>query len=131
MPEIWYRYEDVRYASSINEFGESTGDSRADYHLREYEVLRHTPKGVWLIAKIGNWRCPPERFVLKAARKRYACPTKEEAMVSFLARKERQLSILRHQAKHVKDVIKLVAKRKQEEIRQRLPWRIKELKEAA
>lgn len=58
-------------------------------------VLRRTPKGVW-INDYGT-----ERFVLNDAKKQFACPTEEEAKTSFLARKNRQLGILRAQVRDV------------------------------
>ena len=53
------------------------------------EVLKHTPKGVWLYDATQN-----RRFVLRAARKRWAAPTRREALESFIARKGRQIRIL-------------------------------------
>lgn len=85
--EIWYRYEDYDY-----EVGLLGQPSKALILLREFEVLRTTPKGVWL--KMG---VEQKRFVLRDAIKRYACPTKEEARISFIARKEKQLKIVKDQ----------------------------------
>lgn len=71
----WYRYEESHHGER-------------GIVVREYEVLRETPKGVWLDVDDG------ERFVLLGARKRYACPTMREAQDSFIARKRRQIRIL-------------------------------------
>jgi hypothetical protein len=46
-----------------------------------------------------------KKFVLKDARKRFACPTPEEAMESFIARKKRQRGILKAQLVHVEEAI--------------------------
>ena len=60
---------------------------------------KETPQGYW----IGWGRYAPDylrgnsRWVSKTGRKRYAYPTKEEAMTSFLARKEKQVKILKAQ----------------------------------
>lgn len=70
--EKWYRYDDP-YTDGNLPF------------LTEIPVLRHTPKGVWL-DKYGL-----KRFVLKAANKRYAYPTKELALASYIIRKQRQI----------------------------------------
>jgi hypothetical protein len=51
-------------------------------------VEKRTPKG---------WRLEGGRFVLESARKRWACPTVDEAFASFDARKRRQAGI--HQAR--------------------------------
>lgn len=93
--ETWYRYHDWR-----------TGDewgSSATVSCQEFRVEKHTPKGVQLYMGYKQ-----TRFVLKAARKRFACPTKDEAMDSFRARKKRQLSILRARADHVEEVLRLI-----------------------
>lgn len=64
--EVWYRYE----------------HSGSMVYITSYPVAKHTPKGVWL--ELYGFR----RFVLRDARKRYACPTPEEALYSFKRRKE-------------------------------------------
>lgn len=89
--EYWYRYEDVRYAAPVNEYDEPVGLGTLKVNLREFPVMRHTPKGVWLggASNFGNY----ERFVCHEWTKKFACPTIEEAQVSFLARKSRQMRI--------------------------------------
>ena len=82
-PTIYYRYND--YADTV--------------HLEEFPVVKETPHGVWLHApyytksgkkfvRLSSWDGP--------AFKRWAHPTKEEAEVSFFARKQKQLQILHH-----------------------------------
>lgn len=95
MSEIWYRYEDYGYEIGI--FGEP---SKALIVLREFEVLRTTPKGVWLKLDVCE-----KRFVLRDATKRYACPTKEEARISFAARKKKQLQILEREIMIVRSAL--------------------------
>lgn len=60
-----------------------------------YKVVRETAKGVW-IDVYGK-----ERFVLSGAIKRYAYPTKDEALHSFIKRKERQMKILQAQLERI------------------------------
>lgn len=69
----WYRYHETWYEYSGVRVWE-----------QKLEVLKETPKGVWL----DDWG--NRRFVLRDARKRYACPTRQEALESFIARKRRQ-----------------------------------------
>jgi len=88
--EVWYRYNDMVYAE-IDEWGEAYGRGRIEVNLYEYKVIKKTPKGVWL----DNYGF--KKFVLKDARKRFACPTKQEALESFIARKKKQLKILKAQ----------------------------------
>lgn len=59
--------------------------------LRDFKIVRHTPKGVWIMT---DYR---KRFVLTSASRKWAYPTKGEALVSFQRRKEWQVAILRHQ----------------------------------
>lgn len=93
MITYWYRYEDRRYASA---YGDGPGEVRVV--LQEFRVRKVTPKGV---------RLDNDRFVATAARKRFACPTKAEAMESFLARKKRQRAILSAQLRNVEKALKL------------------------
>ena len=71
----WYRYRDEYFRE---------GDVRIFEQV--LKVLKETPKGVWLNDS-GN-----RRFVLRDARKRFACPTRQEALESFIARKRLQRS---------------------------------------
>ncbi len=87
--EIWYRFEDQMRAGSADEFGDF-GPSTVHVYIFEYEVSHHTPKGVQLI--VDSWS-GVKRFVLKSSVKRFACPTIEEALESFLARKKKQAYI--------------------------------------
>lgn len=88
--DTWYRYEDHRYAS-LNEWDEVSSVS-VQLQLWEFKVSKVTPKGVWLQA---TWSEP--RFVRLEARKRYAHPSKEEALTALKARKAAQMRILQTQ----------------------------------
>lgn len=94
--DTWYRYDDIRYAAPLDEYENPRGPGRVAVELRSYQIQRVTPKGVWLSRYFGA-----PRFVRLSARKRFAYPTPEEALESFMARKTRQLSILRAQAEKV------------------------------
>lgn len=89
--EYWYRYEDVRYAPPVDEFDNPMGVSRVELRLWQFPVRKATPKGVWL-DNVGAGQ--GGRFVLRDGHKRFACPTLEEARVSYIARKNRQILIL-------------------------------------
>lgn len=99
--DTWYRYEDQRYAPPLDEWERPCGAGRLAVELREYRVSRVTPKGVWL----GGFYT--RRFVLLEANKRFACPTKAEAMTSFLARKEKQAGILSSRLRNVELAIQM------------------------
>ena len=100
--ELMYRYEDVRYAAMLDEWENPIGVSRPELRLLTYPIKSRTPKGVWLDMGFGD-----RKFILLTARKRYACPTKEEALASFVARKERQADILGSQLARVNTVIEI------------------------
>ena len=100
MTEYWYRYEDWRTAAPLDEWERPIGGGGIKISLRKYEVLHYTPKGVKLDMGTGF-----ERFVLRDARKRFACPTIEEAKESFMSQKNRQLRILEAQAANIRRVI--------------------------
>lgn len=89
--EVWYRYY---YSSS---------EDRVRVLLEEFQVLRQTQKGVWIALYPGH----TGKFVLRDATKRYACPTKEEALTSFIARKTKQLRIMRACIRDVECAVKL------------------------
>jgi hypothetical protein len=70
---------------------------RAYLYAESIPVLRETKKGVWI-----GYDEEGKRFVLNDARKRYACPTVEEALESLKARKHRQIRILQGQLENAK-----------------------------
>lgn len=95
----WYRYEDRRVCSIAYGGDAEWNNSYCEIYLHEYEVLKETPKGVW----INRYGTP--RFVLLNARKRFACPSKEEAKQSFLARKQAHLRHLNRKIANVNEAI--------------------------
>lgn len=95
----WFRLEERRYAPPLDEFDNPCGEGRLEVVLIEYQVQKETPKGVRLT---GN------RFVKRDARKRFACPTKEEAKESFEARKARQIRLLKSQICQAEHALSLV-----------------------
>ncbi len=71
--------------------------------LAEFNLIKETPCG-WWIQRMDQWNYLTEnkRWVSKTTRKRYAYPTKEEALVNFKARKRRQIAILEYQLDRAK-----------------------------
>lgn len=80
-----YRYEEFDH-------GEGYGPN-VRVRLSAFNVIKRTPKGCWISIPFG-WK---PRWVSLEAKKRFAYPTKEEALKSFIARKRRQVSILSYQ----------------------------------
>lgn len=91
----------------LDEYDMPSGPGRAEVRLRAIPVLKVTPKGVWLAC---STLYSEKRFVRREARKRFACPTKEEAMESFIARKNRQRQIYSARVRHINEVLNLVEK---------------------
>lgn len=81
---IFYRYDQIDY----------------EYEpvLREstFSLLKETRCGWWIFQDYP-FNNPKKRWVSKTARKRFAYPTKEEALKNFIARKRRQIAMLNYQ----------------------------------
>lgn len=67
---------------------------RAIVAIHSYDISRRTPCGFWI--KLLS----REIWVKASGKKRFAHPTKEEAIESFKARKHRQIKILQAQMEH-------------------------------
>lgn len=103
MTTVWYRYEEKVYAPPLDEFERPCGTGRVELVRLEYPVVKVTPKGVRLA-----WG---QSFVRRDARKRFACPTDEEARESYRARKAKQIRILRRQIAQAEEGLRLLEKR--------------------
>lgn len=81
--EIYYRIEE----------GLFDDNNYITIDLMEFQVKKRTLKGAWItrygIGLGGDYG--PRRFVLNGAGKRYAYPTVEAALESFIIRKTRQI----------------------------------------
>lgn len=82
-----------RYEGYVNEdYCGLIESGNVSVNIQTYRIERHTPRGVYLFNYGGK-----QRFVLLSGRKRYAYPTEEEALKSFIERKRRQVRLLRSQ----------------------------------
>jgi hypothetical protein len=96
----FYRYEAIVYAE-IDHDGEfvSPRIRIPKIKLSTYNLHKETPKGYW----IGYGHYAPNmlrgnsRWVSKTAKKRYAYPTKKEALQNYIKRTERRIRILKSQ----------------------------------
>ena len=88
----FYRYDNVTYSVIVDVDADLYASSGPKLVLYEYTLHSETPKGYWIGVFGGK-----DKWVSKTSRKRYAYPTKEEALEAFLKRKERQISILKGQ----------------------------------
>lgn len=74
-----------------------SGYSNGDVIVRPYPVLRHTPCGVFVRDPDYHTATHDgERFIHHQWNKRFAYPTVEEALDSFLKRRRRYLSLLEY-----------------------------------
>ncbi len=108
MTEYWYRLEEQRYAAPLDEYDEPVGRGQLVVHVRKLKVLRLTPKGAWLIGL--NYGENKPRFVLREGKKRFACPTLEEATASYIKRKARHARILSAQLRTVEAALAMAQK---------------------
>lgn len=97
----FFRYEIVEYAT-IGMDGDFTSPSYPNPKvvLREFNLWKETPKGYWIGYGHSNWTGKMKGFghwVSKTAKKRYAYPTKDEALNNFIKRNERRVKILSRQ----------------------------------
>lgn len=97
----YYRFDDYGVSHGSEEYGFY---STREVTLREFRVIKETPKGAW----IETTFCGDKRFVLRDARKQYACATVEQARQSFMARKNRQIKILTKQLRNAEEALKFV-----------------------
>ena len=69
-------------------------------YSQRFKIIRKTEKGVW----IDHWG--KEKFVLLTARKQFACKTQDEALISFIARKNASISTHLSQLERAKEALK-------------------------
>lgn len=95
MSDKYYRYE-----YQPHEYFNQQGS----LYLMTFTVVRRTPKGAWVIAQPYGFK---ERFILDSARKKYCYPDHNQALTSFIARKRRYISILKHNLENAEHALKL------------------------
>jgi len=94
----FYRYDSVEYASL-----DFDGDAivppfpNPTIELRTFDLFKETSKGYWIISSGLKFFSRYKKWVSKTAKKRYAYPSKKEALNSFIKRNQRRLEILERQ----------------------------------
>lgn len=98
MIEIWWRAEDKRYADydPWAEFEQPT-TSHLKITLTPYEVVRHTPRGVFLC---------DGTFVRGKAHKQWAVPTQELALRDLICRKKMLIKFTKHRLARAEEHLK-------------------------
>lgn len=103
--DVLYRYEETYYSLGCDEYGDPYPGHTIKVHLNYYKVLKRTPKGAW----IEYWKNPNgKKFVNLTARKKFACDNEEDAKESFIARKNRQIKILKSQLKNAREALAIM-----------------------
>jgi hypothetical protein len=97
----FYRYDAVQYVEH-DDYGElcSAKYPNPEVVLSIYSLFKETPKGYWIGYGELQRLHSASRWVSKTARKRFAYPTKEEALESFIKRNEKRIKILKHLIEH-------------------------------
>ena len=117
----FYRYETKIFASISDDIG-YTFSLLPDVklHLYTYELYKETPKGYWITHQSifpGGWdKLLWKKWISKTSTKRYAYPTKKEALINYIKRTERRIKLLEGQINISRSGLAL-AKNKFEEIK--------------
>ena len=70
-----------------------------DLRFIEYQLVKETPKGYWITHRSWRLQMISPKWISKTSRKRFAYPTKQEALTNYIKRTERRLDILNYQIK--------------------------------
>lgn len=91
----FYRYEkgNIKYPLGYRELNGIPLLS-VDLKLIKFVLIKETPKGYWISNNITGLRLP-SKWVSKTGKKRYAYPTKREALESRIAISKRRLRFLK------------------------------------
>lgn len=109
---VFFRYEIVEYAS-IDYDGEYTNLSsfpNPKVELRKYNLWKETPKGYWIGYGTPDTLRGRGKWISKTGKKRFAYPTKKEALNNFIMRNERRVKILSSQLESCKISINIAKK---------------------
>ena len=87
-PILWRA--EARLYGSLDEHGEPTPHPYARVIITTYYAVRTTPRGCWVAS--GSYA--PLHHVRDGARRRFAWPTKREALESLVARKRAEIAHL-------------------------------------
>ncbi len=109
--DIAFRYEGILYSMDCDEFDNPLPGATLRVRLQKYSIVKRTPKGFWISYFSGG----KDRFVLDGARKQFAHQSIEKAQESFIARKKRQIYILKHQLEVAEESLRLAEQKKFDE----------------
>ena len=110
----FYRFEVRNYASL-----DYDGDyAVSKWHsltlvINEFVLIKETAQGYWISSSGFEFG---KRWVSKTSRKRYAYPSKQEAMTNFIKRTERRIGILKYNLEGAQLALSLANDYKIEEV---------------
>lgn len=94
----FYRYESVQYATLDSDDNYATSFlPNIQLELKTFNLWKETPKGYWIGYGQPNSLNSGGRWIPKESKKRYAYPTKKEALYNFIKRTEKRINILNNQ----------------------------------
>lgn len=105
----FYRYTYVEYVG-IDDYGDyfSQTSPKLIIVLSTYSLHKETKMGYWITyGNMPSLNPRGARWIPKVSKSRFVYPTKEEAMVNFIARTKRRAHILEWQMKCCKTAISL------------------------
>jgi hypothetical protein len=86
------------------------GDYRTPVELVVYEIYKETEKGFWIVP-VDDFYPIDKHFILKKpGRKKYAYPTKKEALTNYILRTEKYKKILEDSLHHCKQGLEFALK---------------------
>lgn len=78
--------------------------------LIEFELIKETPKGYWISESIKIHEGFPKYFdkifILKESRKRFAYPTKEDALNNYILRTKKHIKLVENKLNPKKQTLK-------------------------
>lgn len=100
---IFYRY-DIAYTHLNN----------VEIALHKFDLLKETPQGYWIVPNL-RWHSleakeKHKRWIHKVSRKRFAYPTKEEALYSFIMRKKKQIIYCKRDMRNAEAALNIARK---------------------
>ncbi len=85
-------------------------DGCSDINAEVFYLHKETKCGYWIVPQYGS----EKRWVSSTATKRYAYPTKAEALVNFVARKRCEINILENRMRLSKRALSVAIEKQKE-----------------
>lgn len=101
----FYRYEALETSNNF---------PNPEITLIVFDFVKETPKGYWIIRRgWGNYLGEFKKWIPKESKKRYAYPTKKEAMTNYTKRTKYRIALLERQLQFCKMALYKARKEKE------------------